>query len=78
MSNKWFARLVAIVAVLVTTTPSNAQRVNVKTNALYWAVAAPNLGLEFRINRHVTFNLEGVVTRNKFNNGKYDFKGFGV
>lgn len=78
MSNKWFARLVAIVAVLVTTTPSNAQRVNVKTNALYWAVAAPNLGLEFRINRHVTFNLEGVVTRTKFNNGKYDFKGFGV
>ena len=38
MSNKWFARLVAIVAVLVTTTPSNAQRVNVKTNALYWVL----------------------------------------
>lgn len=37
-----------------------AQRVSVKTNALYWATASPNLGLELRLNRHLTLNLEGM------------------
>lgn len=50
--------------------PANAQRVSVKTNALYWAVCAPNAGLEFRINRHTTLNLEAAFQR--FDHGKYD------
>ena len=45
--------------------PAAAQRVGLKTNALYWAAATPNLGLEFRLNRHLTLNLEGA-----FNNLK--------
>ena len=42
-----------------------AQRVSVKTNALYWAAATPNIGLEFRLNRHLTLNLEGAFNRLK-------------
>lgn len=36
----------------------HAQRVALKSNALYWATLSPNLGAEFRVSRHYTFNLE--------------------
>ncbi len=42
-----------------------AQRVSVKTNALYWMAASPNVGAEFRLSRHTTLNLEGVFHRMK-------------
>lgn len=63
MSRKLFALVTTIVVMLFVALPATAQRVNVKTNALYWVAASPNLGVEFRINRHLTFNLEGVVNR---------------
>lgn len=44
-----------------------AQRVALKTNALYWATATPNLGLEFRLNRHLTLGVEGAVNKLKVN-----------
>lgn len=50
--------------------PASAQRVGLKTNALYWAAASPNLGVEFRVNRHLTFNFEG--TFNRLDVGKID------
>jgi len=37
----------------------HAQRVGIKTNALYWGALSPNLGLEFRLSRCFTLNLEG-------------------
>lgn len=40
----------------------NAQRINLKTNALYWILESPNLGLEFRINQHITLNTEAMVS----------------
>lgn len=49
-----------------------AQRVALKTNALYWAAASPNLGMEFRVNRHITFNFEGAY--NRLDIGKIDSK----
>lgn len=55
---------------LCCTTFVAAQRIAIKTNALYWAASSPNLGLEMRINRHLTFNLEGTFNRLKI--GKYD------
>lgn len=58
---KWC--LTAIFACLVV--PTSAQRISLKTNALYWATATPNLGLEFRLNRHLTLNLEGAANRLK-------------
>lgn len=38
--------------------PSRAQRVGIKTNALGWLGASPNLGVEFRPSRHFTLNIE--------------------
>ncbi len=37
-----------------------AQRVAVKTNALYWLTASPNLGVEFRMSRHISLNIEAA------------------
>lgn len=45
--------------------PVLAQRVSVKTNTLYWAGATPNVGAEFRLNRHFTLNVEGLFNRVK-------------
>lgn len=39
---------------------AQAQRVAVKTNALYWLTASPNLGLEFRMSRHFSLNIEAA------------------
>lgn len=41
-------------------TMAHAQRIGLKTNALYWAAMSPNMGAEFRINRHVTLNFEAM------------------
>ena len=38
-----------------------AQRVAVKTNGLYWAALSPNVGLEFRLSRHFTLNVEAAA-----------------
>lgn len=56
------------------TLSATAQRVALKTNALYWAAASPNLGLELRVNRHVTLNMESTFNRLKV--GKIDTRGF--
>lgn len=63
MSKKLIAFITTVVVMLAVASPATAQRINVKTNALYWLAMSPNLGVEFRINRHMTFNLEGVVNR---------------
>ena len=34
----------------------------------YWAASTPNLGAEFRVNRHVTFNFEAAYNRIKIFN----------
>lgn len=62
------ATVVALLACCCIT--ATAQRVALKTNALYWATASPNLGLELRVNRHITFNVEGTFNRLKA--GKFD------
>lgn len=49
---------------------ASAQRIALKTNALYWATASPNIGLELRINRHITFDFD--ATYNNITIGKYD------
>lgn len=41
-------------------TTAHAQRIGLKTNVLYWATATPNFGLEFRLNRHITLNLDAA------------------
>ena len=51
---------------------AHAQRIGLKTNALYWAAMSPNMGAEFRINRHVTLNFEAMGSLLKA--GKVDAK----
>lgn len=46
-------------------TTAHAQRIGLKTNVLYWATATPNFGLEFRLNRHITLNLDAAYNRLK-------------
>ncbi len=41
-------------------TPAAAQRIGLKTNALYWLAGTPNIGAEFRLNRHLTLDVEGA------------------
>ena len=64
-----------IVLLLVFAFPgiSNAQKVGLKTNALYWATTTPNLGLEVGMGDRFSFYLEGGYnpwTFNKENNSK--------
>lgn len=52
---------------------ASAQRINLKTNALYWLAETPNAGIELRLDRHFTLNMEAMVS---FMNIKdYDVKG---
>lgn len=46
-------------------TTAHAQRIGLKTNVLYWATATPNFGLEFRLNRHITLDLDAAYNRLK-------------
>ena len=64
-AQKHWPKVVAAAALLLCSTAAQAQRVSLKTNALYWATASPNLGVEFRLNRHLTLNLEGAANRLK-------------
>lgn len=65
-------KVLAVTASLLCGTTLQAQRVNIKTNALYWATATPNFGVEFRLNRHLTLNLEAAANRLKVK--QYDTK----
>lgn len=58
-----FCRHVVLFAILGVPAFVQAQRVALKTNALYWAAFTPNIGAEFRVNRHVTFNFEAAYNR---------------
>ena len=51
---------------------AHAQRIALKTNALYWAALSPNVGVEFRMSRHFTMNLEGSFS--PFTVGKLGLK----
>ena len=51
--------IIAVFAFLASFSSASAQKVAVKTNALYWATATPNLGFEFALGDRWTFELEG-------------------
>ncbi len=50
----------------------SAQRIMLKTNTLGWVTLTPNLGLETRLSRHNTLNLEAYATPAHY--GKYRWK----
>lgn len=51
--------IIAVFAFLASMGSVHAQKVAMKTNALYWATATPNLGMEFAMSDRWTFELEG-------------------
>lgn len=51
--------IIAVFAFLASFGSADAQKVSVKTNALYWATATPNIGMEFAMGDRWTFELEG-------------------
>ena len=67
--NQIHQRLCALCLALIMIAGAYAQRVSFKTNALYWGTLSPNAGVEFRLSRHYTLNLEGAV--NPFTIGDY-------
>lgn len=51
--------IIAVLAFLASLGTASAQKVAVKSNALYWTTATPNLGFEFAMGERWTFELEG-------------------
>lgn len=51
--------LIAVAILLASTGLIRAQKAAVKTNALYWATATPNLGVEFALDDRWTVELSG-------------------
>ena len=65
--------IIAVLALMASMGSASAQKVAVKTNALYWATATPNVGMEFAIADRWTIELEGGYnpwTLNPENNTK--------
>lgn len=58
MTNKFFL----VVFMLCMTMQASAQRIALKTNVLYWAAETPNIGVEFRINRRLTANVDAMTS----------------
>ncbi|MEY8708575.1 DUF3575 domain-containing protein [Bacteroides faecichinchillae] len=47
-----------------------AQNVGIKTNTLYWLTTTPNLGVEFSLDKKLTFELTGAYNPWTFKNDK--------
>lgn len=55
--NKNAGKAILLFLLLSGSTTVVAQRIALKTNALYWATLSPNLGGEFRLSRHFTLDM---------------------
>ena len=51
--------IIAVFALVASMGSASAQKVAIKTNALYWATATPNVGMEFAMADRWTFELVG-------------------
>lgn len=68
-------RILLSIITLTSVMPLAAQRVAVSTNALEWATGAPNLRIDTRLSRRVTFDI--AMGGNPFNEIPY-FKDYGL
>ena len=50
---------IAVILLLAFAGTASAQKVAVKTNALYWATTTPNIGIEFSMGPRWTFEIAG-------------------
>ena len=51
--------IIAVLALIASMGSASAQKVGMKTNALYWATTTPNVGIEFALAERWTMELEG-------------------
>lgn len=65
MSDKTYIRLLALLLILAFPAMVKGQEFAVKTNALYWLTATPNVGIEWKMADR--WSLSGVVGYNPFN-----------
>ena len=49
----------------------NAQKIMLKTNGLEWLCMSPNLGLETRLSKHISLNIEGAGGLAKFGEKRF-------
>lgn len=63
-------RVLFFCVLVFVTFPLFAQKMALKTNALYWGVIIPNAGVEFDINNKVTFELLGAYNPWTFKDDK--------
>lgn len=66
----WFRIFLFCVLAFLSAVPSFAQKMALKTNALYWGALTPNAGVEFAINNNVTFELLGAYNPWTFKDDK--------
>ena len=57
MTNRLFLWLLSILSFTLCYVPAKAQRVALKTNTLDWVLMSPNLTLDTRLSRRVTFEI---------------------
>ena len=50
---------IAVIFLMAFAGTASAQKVAVKTNALYWATTTPNIGMEFSMSPRWTFEIAG-------------------
>lgn len=68
---KLYFRLLGIAFLLsLYSTNIHAQRISLKTNALYWAAMTPNVSAEFRLSRRFTLNTEFDASFARLNSDK--------
>ena len=65
---KAWCTLAILSASLLAPMQTKAQRVAVKTNALYWATSTPNLGFEVGLAKKITLDVSGNYNPWKFGN----------
>lgn len=67
---KLFIRILLCTVLVLVCKISYSQTVAVKTNALYWLAATPNIGLEVAMGNRVTLDLEGAYNPWTFKDDK--------
>ena len=54
----------------------NAQKIMLKTNGLEWLCMSPNMGLETRLSKHISLNIEGAGGLAKFGEKRFHHQHF--
>lgn len=68
-----FIKILCLVGLISFATQARAQRIALKTNALEWICLSPNAGLEARLTKHLSLNIEGAGSFAKWSDKKLHY-----